>query len=91
MRLALGSKPMDVAGLVVRRGLRLAGIGLAAGTAAALALARAIDRWPIDGGVTGPGLYVSVLGLLLALALVACGVPALRVARVDPASALRHD
>jgi ABC-type lipoprotein release transport system permease subunit len=76
---------------VVRRGLRLAGIGLAAGAAAALALTAAIDPWPIGGVVTGPGLYVSVLGLLLALALVACGVPALRVARVDPASALRHD
>jgi predicted permease len=91
VRLALGSMPMNVAGLVVRRGLRLAVIGLAAGGAAALALTTAIDRWPIGGAVTGPGLYVSVLGLLLALALVACGVPALRVARVDPASALRHD
>jgi ABC-type antimicrobial peptide transport system permease subunit len=43
------------------------------------------------GSVTGPATYGVVGSVLIAIALLACLVPALRVVRVNPATALRHE
>jgi putative ABC transport system permease protein len=90
VRLALGAEPSGIARLVLNRGIRLAAIGLALGVLSALGvlpflrnLATAIRP---DFGT-----FLIISGLLLAISLAACLVPALRVAGVNPATALRRD
>ena len=90
VRLALGSDPAGVARLVLGRGLRLTATGLVCGIAVALGSVPLLRRF--SGVFTlDSSTVAAIVALLLALALVACLVPALRVARVNPASALRHD
>ncbi len=90
VRLALGSDPSRVAQLVLGRGLRLAGLGLVVGSAAALGSVPLIRR---VSSFFAPDIatVAAILVLLVVIALVACLMPALRVARVNPAIALRHD
>jgi putative ABC transport system permease protein len=90
VRLALGSDPGDLTRLVVRRALLLVGAGVAGGVLAAMASTPLVKTLPI-GSLTGPATYGIVAAVLTGIALVACVVPALRVARVNPASALRHE
>jgi ABC-type antimicrobial peptide transport system permease subunit len=90
VRLALGSEPAAVTRLVLGRAMRLTAAGLAGGIFVALSLALAFRNLPIRIG-TDPVSYVTVSVALLAVALAACMVPATRVARVNPATALRHD
>ncbi len=90
VRLALGASPGDVARLVFARGARLAGAGLSGGALGALALAPFVQKLPI-GGSAGPTIFMLISAALLAIAVLACLTPAIRVARVNPATALRHD
>jgi putative ABC transport system permease protein len=90
VRLALGSEPSAVTRLVLGRAMRLTAIGLAGGILVALSLALAFRNLPIRIG-TDPVSYMTVSVVLVAVALAACLVPATRVARVNPATALRHD
>jgi putative ABC transport system permease protein len=90
VRLALGSDPSGVARLVLSSGLRLAGAGLGLGLAGALSALPLLRRLSSFFAPDALAL-AAIVGLLLAIALVACLVPALRVARVNPATALRHD
>ena len=90
VRLALGSDPAGVARLVLIRGLRLAAVGLVLGVASAvgaLPLLRRLSDLFTPDALT----FAAIVFLLLAIAVIACLVPALRVARVNPATALRHD
>jgi len=90
VRLALGSDPAGVARLVLSGGLRLAAAGLACGIAVAVAcvpLLRRVSSLFAPDAVT----FAAIVGLLLTIALLACLVPALRVSRVNPAEALRHE
>jgi putative ABC transport system permease protein len=90
VRLALGSAPGQLTVLVFIRGLRLAALGLAAGLAAALAVAPLLRH--LAASLTGDALTYALVGLLLLIvAIVACAAPAIRVAGVNPVSALRHD
>jgi putative ABC transport system permease protein len=90
VRLALGSDPGDLTRLVIRRALLLVGAGVAGGIASAMAITPMVRTLPI-GSISGPSTY-GVVGLVLTgIALLACLVPAMRVARVNPASALRHE
>jgi putative ABC transport system permease protein len=90
VRLALGSDPAGVARLVLARGLRLTAGGLVCGVAGALGSVPLLRRL---SGLFAPDAptFAAIVVLLLAIALVASLVPALRVARVNPATALRHD
>ncbi len=90
VRLALGSEPGLLARLVLSRALRLAAIGLAAGLLVTLTLSPLVQILPL-GVRIGPVSYGIIAVLLLAIATVAGLVPAVRVARVDAATALRHD
>jgi putative ABC transport system permease protein len=90
VRLALGSDAAALARLVMTRGIGLAGVGLVVGALAALALARMLQQLP---AAVAPDrvVFAAISGLVLAIALVACLLPALRVTRVDPATVLRHE
>lgn len=90
IRLALGSDQTGVARLVLQRGLWLTGGGLLIGIAGVLALIASLGHLPI--AVSGePAILAGVATLLLAIALIACALPALRVARVNPVAALRQE
>ena len=90
VRLALGSDPSRVAQLVLGRGLRLTGLGLVVGSAAALGSVPLMRR-VLSFFAPDIATVAAILVLLVVIALVACLMPALRVARVNPAIALRHD
>jgi putative ABC transport system permease protein len=89
IRVALGATKGDVLGLVLRRGLVLTGIGIAAGVAGSLALTGLLTRYLFEVKPTDPVTFVEVSLLLLAVALFASWLPARRAAKVDPMIALR--
>jgi putative ABC transport system permease protein len=91
VRLALGASSYDVLRMVLTDGMKLAGIGIAAGLAGAFALSRLIVS--VLYGVTSTDV-VTLLGvplILFVVAIAACYIPALRATRVDPLVALRHE
>ena len=91
VRIALGALPRQVLGVVIGRGMLLAGIGVAAGLAGALALTRMLAQLLYGVKPTDALTLVGVSVLLLLVALAACVVPARRATRVDPMIALRNE
>jgi putative ABC transport system permease protein len=91
VRLALGAAPGDIRGVVLRDGLRVAGLGMAIGGAGSVALARIIAS--IQYGVSrfDPVTYVIVVALLVTTTLLASWRPARRAMMVDPAELLRDE
>jgi putative ABC transport system permease protein len=88
IRLALGSEPRWIFRLVVFEGLRLVGAGLVLGIVGAFAIRRAIEAQLFGVGPLDPAVLSVVTGLLVVVSFVACGLPARRAARIDPAIAL---
>ena len=91
LRMALGAQPGQVVTLVLREGLRTSLLGLAIGTAGALALTRLLRSLLVQVGPGDPLTLVGVALLLLAVAVAASLVPARRASGVDPVSALRAE
>lgn len=91
LRLVLGATPGGIMALVMRRGLRLAGIGAVAGLALAAALSRFLGALLFQTPAHDPLVYLEVGGVLFVAAALACGWPALRAARIDPVAALRAE
>jgi predicted permease len=91
IRIALGASPGDILGTVVKQGMVLAIAGAAAGLAGSLALARLIAKLLFQVTPTDLPTYVAVSAVLLVSALLACWLPALRAARIDPQVALRTE
>ncbi len=91
IRIALGATPLQVARVIVSRGLRLAVIGVVIGIAGALAVARLIQGLLFSISATDPAVYVSLAVMLLVITALACYVPARRAMHVDPITALRAE
>ena len=89
--MALGAQRRNVLSLVIRHGMRLALIGVGVGAASAFALTRVMASLLYEVTPTDPLTFVSVALLLLAIAWLACWLPARRAARVDPLEALRYE
>jgi len=89
VRLALGAQRGDVLWLVLKRGLKLASAGVAIGLLASLALTRLIKGLLFGVSATDPLTFAVIAILLIAVALLACWIPARRAAKVDPMIALR--
>jgi putative ABC transport system permease protein len=91
VRMALGADAGHVLGLMVRQGLTTTIAGVAIGVAGAVALSRWIESLLFGVTATDPTTFVAVVATLMAVALVACYIPAWRATRVDPTTALRAE
>jgi putative ABC transport system permease protein len=91
VRMALGAEARHVLGLMIRQGLTTTAIGAAIGVAGAIALSRWIQDLLFGVTPTDPATFAAVVATLMAVALVACYVPAWRATRVDPTMALRSE
>ena len=90
VRLSLGAEAGDVVRLVTARGLRLVAGGLLVGLPAGYALARAASSVLFGVTPADPATYASAGAALVAVAALACLLPARRAARLDPAAILRE-
>lgn len=91
IRLALGASCGSILSLVLRHGLKLVLIGVAAGLAAAFVLTRLMSTLLFEVSAFDPLTFVAVACLLTGVALAACYVPARQAMRLDPMHALRHE
>jgi predicted permease len=89
VRMALGAQRGSVLTMVLRQGLQLVLIGLAIGLAGALVLTRVLTTLLFGIEPTDGVTFVAVSMVLVAVAALACFVPARRAASVDPMVALR--
>jgi putative ABC transport system permease protein len=91
VRMAIGAQRGDVLRLIVGGGMKLALVGVAAGLASALALARLVSTMLFEVTPFDPPSYAVTAVVLLAVAALACYMPARRAMRVDPLTALRQE
>jgi len=93
IRMALGADRRDILRWVIGEGGRMAILGAAVGLLAALALAQMLAHWSLIYGVRAydPWTMAAVTILLMAVALVASYIPAMRATRIDPMRALRNE
>jgi predicted permease len=91
IRLALGAAARQVFLLVVRDGMTLVGVGAVIGLIGGFVAARSLARFLYGVPTSDPATFAGTATLLIAVALVACIVPARRAMRVNPITALRSD
>ncbi|HSG08664.1 MAG TPA: ABC transporter permease [Longimicrobiales bacterium] len=91
LRIAMGAEPRVVTAMVLRQGLALGVIGVAAGVLGAAGASRLMDAVLFGVSPVDPLTYGAMAGGLLAIAALATWVPARRAARVDPMVALRAE
>jgi putative ABC transport system permease protein len=91
IRMALGSSPRGVVGLVVRGGARLVALGLVLGSLGAVVVSRTLAG-RVDGVTSFDPLVYAAIPLLLGVAgIVSCALPAWRAVRIPPSVALRYE
>jgi len=89
IRMALGARRADVLQMTVRQGLKLVGAGMILGLIAAFLLTRVMATLLYGISATDPMTFVGISVVLLAVAILASYLPALRATKVDPITALR--
>jgi putative ABC transport system permease protein len=91
VRMALGAQSHDVLRLVIRQGMVLTLAGLVVGVIGGLAVTRVMTDLLFGVTATDAVTFISVGGLLVGVALLACYIPARRATRIDPLVALRYE
>jgi ABC-type antimicrobial peptide transport system permease subunit len=91
IRMALGAQVRDVLKLIMRQGFTQIAIGLAFGLSLAVGVSQGVQLVLFQVNPRDPGVFAGVVVTLLITGLVACFIPALRAARVDPLVALRSE
>ncbi len=89
VRVALGAQRLDILRMALGEGMLVVAIGLAVGIAGAVAVTRVFRSMLFGVDATDPVTLAVVAGILAAVALLACYIPARRATRVDPLVALR--
>ncbi len=90
IRMALGATPGEILGLVLRRGLLLASLGLVVGLAGSALLTRLMSSMLFNVSPLDPVTLSVVAGVVAVVALVACAMPAWRATRVNPIQVLNR-
>lgn len=91
IRIALGARPANILGLVVRRGMGLAAAGILAGLIGALALTRVMASLLFGVSTTDVLSFIVAAAILALAAFAATVIPARRAIAVDPMVALREE
>lgn len=91
LRVAVGARPAQILGMIVRESIWIASFGAALGLAAAYGLARFVATMLFGVSPTDPLTYSAVAGLLIGTAALASAVPAWRASRIQPLDALRSE
>jgi ABC-type antimicrobial peptide transport system permease subunit len=89
VRMALGARPSQVQGMVVKQGLVLTGIGMGIGVVGALLVTRAMRELLFETPAADPVIYLGIATVFSAIAVLAAWIPARRAAQVDPLIVLR--
>ncbi|MCI0567900.1 MAG: ABC transporter permease [Acidobacteria bacterium] len=89
VRMALGAERKDVLAMIVGQGMKLVVVGMGAGLVGSLALTRVLSGLLYQVSATDPFTFAAASILLGCVALLACGIPAYRAAKVEPMAALR--
>ena len=91
VRMAFGAEHGRIFRMMVVQGLKLSGAGIVCGVFAALLLTEVIRTLLVGVEPTDPATFGAIVVGFLCIAALACGVPALRAARLDPMVALRDE
>ncbi len=91
IRVAMGATARDILSLVLRQGMLPAGMGVAIGLAASLAVTPFLRSALVHVSPADPIALVIAPAVLIVAAMLGCLIPARRASRVDPVVALRHD
>lgn len=91
VRQALGAQRSDVIWLVLRQGFAMIVPGVLAGLLAAIWLSRLLSSMLYQVSAHDPLTFAAVSAGLIGVALIACWIPAMRAARIDPMQSLRRD
>jgi predicted permease len=91
VRLALGASPHNVVALIVRQGIAVVATGLVVGLGAVYPASFYLRRILVEVPAGDPAVFLPIPALLLAVAWLACWLPARRATRVDPLEALRAE
>ncbi len=91
LRMAMGAGPAAIVRMVLGGGMRLAVLGVVIGLAAAYGLSTYVETLLYEVTPSDPTTYAGTAGILLAVAALACYVPARRAMRVDPLVALQSE
>lgn len=91
IRVALGAQRKDILWLVMKDGLRFAGIGVSLGLLAAFGLSRLLSSELYGVSPADPATFAAVAAMMFFVTMLACYIPTRRAMRVDPMVALRYE
>jgi ABC-type antimicrobial peptide transport system permease subunit len=91
IRIAMGARPPDVVGMILRQGAAITVLGMGVGLAAVAALARVAASFVYGVTPMDPPTLAGAVLLLAFASILACSLPARRAAKVDPMTALRYE
>lgn len=90
IRLALGAQRVDILGMILKEALFIVLVGVAAGLFMAVASGRLLASLMVGNSGIDQSVYIVVAVMLIAIAMLACFIPAYKATKVDPSEALRH-
>ncbi len=91
VRVALGARPGQMVGFILKSNARALMAGLGAGALGAIAMAKLVRKTFPDVSGLDPVVWAGVMLILMAAGVAACVMPARRAGRVDPVRALQHE
>jgi ABC-type antimicrobial peptide transport system permease subunit len=89
--MALGAERSSILGMILRQGLELAAAGVVLGLFGAIGLTRVMSSLLFGVSTTDVATFTAVPVILIATAMLATYIPAMRATRVDPVVALREE